>query len=89
MSWKNTMEQMPTKDGQYLTAKSYTFYDHGVLKRHVYYEVCEWANNLRDHSFDFDDVEYEHSGFYYHDPEWGAIEDNRVEAWMEIEEYEP
>ena len=83
MSWKKYVNQTPSEDGEYLTVSLYG--NDGKIKS---YAVHSWANNLRNHSYDFDDEEYEHSGFYDHDPEWGAYEVPNIEAWMEIEEYE-
>ena len=83
MSWKKYANQTPSEDGWYLTV---SLYNDGEIKS---YAVNAWANRLRDHSYDFDDEEYEHSGFYNHDPEWGAYEVPNVEAWMEIPEYIP
>ena len=85
MSWKKYMNQTPSEDGEYLTVSFY-----GKDNEIKSYSVHSWANNLRDHhSYDFDDEEYEHSGFYAHNPEWGDYEVSNVEAWMEIEEYIP
>lgn len=83
MNWKKYTNQIPNEDGQYLTVSLYG--KDGEIKL---YSVHSWANKLRDHSYDFDDEEYEHSGFYDCDPEWGTYEVPNIEAWMEIEEYE-
>ncbi len=85
MKWHNITENLPTKNGNYLTVSHIKLSD----GNHYIYEVRSWANNLREHSFYFDDEEYEHSGFYSHDPEWGAYEVSNVDAWCEIDEYIP
>ena len=82
-TWVKTKDALPTKDGDYLTVSVY-----GKNREMKAYAVHSWANRLRDNSWDFDDDEYEHSGFYGHDPEWGAYEVPNIEAWMEIPSYE-
>jgi hypothetical protein len=37
--------------------------------------------------YDFDGEEYNRSGFYDYDSEWGYVERTNVLAWKPIEEY--
>ncbi len=89
MTWKKMSDELPTKDGQYLVVRHYNFYDSGKPMKHYYYSVVDWANCLKGHSYDFDDDDYEHSGFYAHHNEVGDYEITvDVDAWAEIDEYE-
>ena len=81
MSWKSMKEKMPSENGQYLVVIK--------IMDMYFYEVCYWANNLNDvDEYDFFGEEYNHSGFYKTDSEWGNLEIPFVEAWTEIEPYE-
>ena len=47
-----------------------------------------WAKNLHEvDEYDFADEQYNRSGFYDFDSEWGYLERENVLAWQEIESY--
>ena len=85
MGWINLKDAQPTVNKDYLVVTHVNING----KNHYIYDVCHWANNLRrDVPYDFDDDDYERSGFYDYDGEAGYYEKIRVDAWQEIEEYE-
>lgn len=53
---------------------------------HVY-EICRWTPNLHEvDEYDFAEDEYNRSGFYEYDSEWGYYEKKPI-AWQPIESY--
>lgn len=80
MSWTNTSQKLPTKEGDYLVAIS--------IYGKIIYDMVSWSNNLyKTYEWDFPKEQYNHSGFYGCDSEWGYCEILNVVAWMEIPEY--
>ena len=78
--WIKTSDRLPTENGDYLIAQQIFDY--------IIYDVVHWAKNLHEvDEYDFADEQYNRSGFYDFDSEWGYLERENVLAWQEIESY--
>lgn len=78
-NWIKTSARQPTEKGLYLVV-------YNILGHHMY-ETCMWTPNLHDiDEYDFAEDEYNRSGFYEYDSEWGYYEIKAL-AWQPIEDY--
>ena len=78
--WIKTSDRLPTENGDYLIAQQIFDY--------IIYDVVHWAKNLHEvDEYDFTDEQYNRSGFYDFDSEWGYLERENVLAWKPIESY--
>lgn len=79
-NWIKVSDRLPTENGDYLIAQK--------ILGMICYDVVHWAFNLHMiDEYDFYDEEYNRSGFYDYDSEWGYLERTNVLAWKPIEEY--
>lgn len=81
-NWIKTSDKQPTEKGLYLVV-----YD---ISGYYIYDTCKWTPNLHEVAeYDFPENEYNRSGFYEYNNEWGewGYYEIKALAWQPIEDY--